>query len=238
MTTELPRLVRERLPDRVATELKRLVMTWAPNTRLPSIRELAKQLGVTHLTIREALAQLETCGLIRTRHGSGTYVVDVTENPSLGLLAETLSAGRAMTRAEIESLLAFREVVIVGFVDAIAKHATPDHIARLQAIVDEEKKLLARPDELAARDFHFNEVLAEASGNLFYTLLLRAVREAHTYLGTLVFRHADTSVVVGTHESIVRALRKGDAAAVGRRVHTYLTGGNAIVADWLKRQPK
>src|SRR6476619_2431599 len=114
--TELPRMARERLADRVASELKRLVIKGAypPGERLPAIRELAETLGVTHLTVREALAQLETAGLIRTRHGSGTYVVDPQENPSLGLLAETLAAGRAMTPSEIESLLAFRAVVIMG----------------------------------------------------------------------------------------------------------------------------
>jgi len=238
--SELLRLERApRLPDRVAAELKRLMVqgVFPPGARLPTLRELAEQLGVTRLTVREALAQLETTGFIRTRHGSGTYDLDPVENASLTLLAEALSAGRAMSRAEIESLLAFRAVMILGFVDGIARGAGPEHLAELETLIAEERAALGRPGALATLDFRINEVLAAASGNLFYTLLLRSVRQAHIYLGELVFRHAgDGSLVVETHQAILRALRKGDAAAVRRRVHTYLEGGNKIVADWLRKE--
>lgn len=233
----LSRMERTRLADRVADELKRLMVrgVYPPGTRLPTIRELAERLGVTRLTVREALAQLETAGFIRTRHGSGTFVLDPKESGSLALLAATLAAGRTMVRAEIESLLAFRAVVVAGFVDAIVRHHRPEHLAELRQIVAEERAALGRPDALAALDFRFNEALAAASGNFFYTLLLRSVREAHLHLGELVFRHAgDGTLVVDTHEGIVGALAAGRPASVRRRIQTYLDGGNRIVAEWLK----
>jgi GntR family transcriptional regulator, transcriptional repressor for pyruvate dehydrogenase complex len=231
-------MARSRLTDRVAAELKGSVVrgVYAPGARLPTIRELAERLGVTRLTVREALAQLETAGFIRTRHGSGTYVVDPEENASLAMLAETLVAGRAMTRGEIESLLAFREVLVTGFIDAVSRNIQPAHVVELEAIVVQERAALGRHAELAALDHRFNEVLAVASGNLFYKLLLRSVRQAHLHLGELVFRHAgDGSAVVDTHASIVRALRGSDTAAVRRRIQRYIDAGNRIVADWLRK---
>jgi GntR family transcriptional regulator, transcriptional repressor for pyruvate dehydrogenase complex len=232
-------LTRDRLPDRVATELKRRIGsgTYPAGQRLPSIRALADQLGVTAPTVREALAQLETAGLVRTRHGAGTFVLDPGANGSLVMLAEMIAAGRAMTPTEIQALLAFRAVVIAGFVDAIALHATDSQLAQLDAITAEERAALGRPEALAALDFGFNEVLAAASGNLFYVLLLRSLREAHLHLGALVFGNAgDGSVIVQTHEAIVRALRKRDAGAVRRRMQRYLDGGAQIVNTWLKKE--
>src|SRR6266511_3659843 len=47
----------------------------APGERLPSVRDLAAQLGVNVNTIRAAYADLERDGLVRTRHGVGTVVL-------------------------------------------------------------------------------------------------------------------------------------------------------------------
>jgi GntR family transcriptional repressor for pyruvate dehydrogenase complex len=240
MTSEnsISKIPRERLADRVASELRRLVVqgVFPPGSRLPSEMVLAERLGVTRLTLREALVQLESAGLTRTRHGAGTFVVDPAQNATLQTLAETLTAGRDMTPSEIAALLQFRSVVIGGFVEEISR-AAPDRIAALQAIVVEERAALSQTAQLATLDFRFNEALALASGNLFYTLLLRSLRQAHEHLGAIVFSQCgDGSVVVDTHAAIVRALERGDFAALKRRIRTYLDGGERIVAQWLKVQ--
>jgi GntR family transcriptional regulator len=46
----------------------------APDGRLPSEPELARQLGVSRATVREAVAALEEQGLVRRRQGAGTFV--------------------------------------------------------------------------------------------------------------------------------------------------------------------
>lgn len=46
----------------------------AADTRLPSSRELAQELGVSRITVKNAYADLESDGLLVSREGSGTYV--------------------------------------------------------------------------------------------------------------------------------------------------------------------
>lgn len=48
----------------------------APGAKLPSIMLLAGQFGVAPATVRQALALLVEEGMIRTRHGSGSFVSD------------------------------------------------------------------------------------------------------------------------------------------------------------------
>jgi GntR family transcriptional regulator len=48
--------------------------SWSAGDRLPAEPALAKELGVGRVSVRAALAQLESEGLVDRRHGSGTYV--------------------------------------------------------------------------------------------------------------------------------------------------------------------
>ena len=53
-----------------------------PGTRLPSVRDLAKQLLVSLITVRRSYADLEAAGLIVRRQGQGTFVAQGIEEAS------------------------------------------------------------------------------------------------------------------------------------------------------------
>ncbi len=55
----------------------------APDTRLPAIRQLARDLGINRITVENAYAELEADGLIFGRVGSGTYVLPPHPLPPL-----------------------------------------------------------------------------------------------------------------------------------------------------------
>jgi GntR family transcriptional regulator len=69
------------------TKIRRLVEErMSPGDRLPSEQELAGRFAVSRNTVREALEELETLGLIRRRWGHGTFV-----SPNIGLLQKWLN---------------------------------------------------------------------------------------------------------------------------------------------------
>src|SRR5512143_3528286 len=61
--------------QRLQADLAHLISSMPAGSRLISEPELAKQMGVSRATLREAMRTFETQGLIRRRQGSGTYVV-------------------------------------------------------------------------------------------------------------------------------------------------------------------
>ena len=61
--------------QRLQADLANLIAQTPPGQRLTSEPELAKQMGVSRATLREAMRTFETQGVIRRRQGSGTYVV-------------------------------------------------------------------------------------------------------------------------------------------------------------------
>src|SRR5688572_7569411 len=61
--------------QRLQADLAELIARTPAGQRLLSEPELAKQMGVSRATLREAMRSFETQGLIRRRQGSGTFVV-------------------------------------------------------------------------------------------------------------------------------------------------------------------
>lgn len=61
--------------QRLQADLSALILSTPAGQRLISEPELAKQMGVSRATLREAMRTFETQGLIRRRQGAGTFVV-------------------------------------------------------------------------------------------------------------------------------------------------------------------
>ncbi|WP_267244819.1 GntR family transcriptional regulator [Streptomyces sp. PR69] len=63
--------------EQVRAQLAELIATGAlrQGDRLPSVRQLASDLGLANNTVVRAYRELETAGLVRTRRGSGTRVI-------------------------------------------------------------------------------------------------------------------------------------------------------------------
>lgn len=61
--------------QRLQVDLAKIINKAPAGKRLPSEPNLAKQLGVSRATLREAMRSFETQGLLRRKQGSGTYVV-------------------------------------------------------------------------------------------------------------------------------------------------------------------
>ena len=82
--------------QRLQSDLAALIERTPAGSRLISEPELAKQLGVSRATLREAMRTFETQGLIRRRQGSGTFVVGKVPVMDAGL--EMLESLETMAR--------------------------------------------------------------------------------------------------------------------------------------------
>ena len=82
--------------QRLQSDLAALIGRTPAGARLISEPELAKQLGVSRATLREAMRTFETQGLIRRRQGAGTFVVGKVPVMDAGL--EVLESLETMAR--------------------------------------------------------------------------------------------------------------------------------------------
>ena len=103
--------------QRLQTQLAELLAATPPGDRLPAEPELARQMGVSRATLREAMRSFEGQGLIRRRQGVGTFVVGQTNVMETGLevlesiesIASRMGMEVSMGDLSIEEALADRK---------------------------------------------------------------------------------------------------------------------------------
>jgi len=87
--------------QRLHAALAELIAHTPPGARLPSEPKLARELGVSRATLREAMRAFESQGLLRRKQGVGTFVVHPMPALESGLEVlesiETLAARRGMS---------------------------------------------------------------------------------------------------------------------------------------------
>jgi GntR family transcriptional regulator len=98
--------------QRLQADLTKLIAKTPAGQRLISEPELAKQLGVSRATLREAMRSFETQGVIRRRQGSGTYVVGKVPVIDAGL--ERLESIERMAR-RMNLEIAVSDLYVEGF---------------------------------------------------------------------------------------------------------------------------
>lgn len=82
----------------------------APETKLPSERELSHDLGVSRMTVRRSITELVNEGMLERRHGSGTYVAKPRITYNARELINFVNAMRVRGIATSSQLLEFGQI--------------------------------------------------------------------------------------------------------------------------------
>jgi len=131
--------------QRLQADLAELIARTPPGERMTSEPELAKQLGVSRATLREAMRTFETQGLIRRRQGSGTYVVGKVPVMDAGLeVLESLDTmARRMNMAITVSDLHIEEAHADSDIAKELGVAEGTHLIRVQRVIRTDSRPVA-----------------------------------------------------------------------------------------------
>jgi GntR family transcriptional repressor for pyruvate dehydrogenase complex len=208
-----------KLYQQVATTIAGAIQRgdYRPGQRIPSERELADEHKVSRPTIREATIALEVVGLVRSRHGSGIYVVDhpPADAPSteLDIGAFELTEARRLFEGEAAALAA----VSVTDEDLVALEAL------IVAMERENREHVS--GEHADREFHVT--IARATRNSAVVGVVESLWDAR-YNSPLCAHMLERARNVGVqprvdeHQVILEALRRRDPIAARAAMRDHL----------------
>jgi DNA-binding FadR family transcriptional regulator len=222
----------QRLYRQIAEQLRSLITDgeFPPGARLPAERDLARQLGVSRPSVREALIALEVEGWVEVRTGSGVYVL---ERPGQ-------QNAQAIPPAEwgpLELIRARR--VIEGEIAAMAAaEARKKQVEAIGAAIASMHRDADAGIQPRAGDRAFHLAVAQAAGNVVLLETVQTFWDARR--GPLFERLGDhfESVpswrkAISEHEVVFEAIRAHDAAAAREAMQQHLDKAHArFSASW------
>ena len=145
--------------------------------KLPPQDELAKQLGVSRNTLREAVNKLSAMGLLRARQGVGTVV----EPPSPGGYMSSLSGQFLLDPLSVREFIEARICIERNAVRLAVARAEPEDIERLRNLLTLQAQALKNQDtaEFTRQDAAFHLELTRICGN---RVLLKFLQTIHDML--------------------------------------------------------
>ena len=212
--------------EQVADQLRELITSGVltPGERLPSESELARELGVSRATVREALRVLAAQNLLRTAKGAGggSYVTLPTVDhisefmrSSIGLLTDA----RDLT---LEELIEARELLEVPAARLAARRRSDADVELLRSAIPPEPLALDARDQFSYNK-EFHSTVIGCCGNTLLSLAAQPVFSAlQTSLARSTLGRRFHREINAHHRRIAEAIAAGDEAAAGAEMRGHL----------------
>ncbi len=189
-----------------------------PGDRLPPERELAQKMGVSRPSLRSGLRTLQAMGVITSRRGAGTFIVEGP--PELGKAPlQFLAALHGFT---LDQMYEARRMLEVGAAGLAAERATGE---RLAAMADEITGMFAAledPKVFLRHDLGFHRAVAAGCGNPIVAAIIGTLTEIIWETGRLNMSGFSLRESAETHRRIYEAVRARNAERARREMVTHL----------------
>jgi DNA-binding FadR family transcriptional regulator len=224
----------QRLYRQIAEQVRSLITggEFPPGSRLPAERELAKQLGVSRPSVREALIALEVEGWVEVRTGSGVYVLQRRGRAHNGRTKVPASEWGPL------ELIRARRVIEGEIAGLAALQAKRKDVQAIRVAIESMAEDADHGVAPLAGDRAFHTAIAQAAGNVVLLETVQTFWDARR--GPLFERLGDYfesvpswRIAIGEHQAVLEAIRAHDAAAARTAMHQHLDKSHArFNASW------
>jgi DNA-binding FadR family transcriptional regulator len=207
----LPRVAKVSLVDEVIAAMRNMLSeTWAVGSKLPSEQELSRQLGVGRSTVREALRVLGHLGLVESRSGLGTFVIE-QQMPAVG--AEYPQGPEGLVQ-----LYEFRRAIEIPSARLAAERRTAEQLADIKSAWSKCELAVKRDsaDEFARLDFLFHAAIVRAAQNRFFLESYLGVQDSFARNVTLILGQGQLKSMLHFHDGLIEAIERGNAKGAVR----------------------
>ena len=166
---------RPRISDQIGDELKGLILRGdlKRGVKLPTEEQLAAQLKVSKVSVREALRNLETEGLIEKRRGvhGGSFVA----HPGSEKMGEWVVNYFRVGMITPEELVDFRRTLEPALVVLAVERRTAKDLEAIKVIIDEIAQGVRRGKMSTHKAVEFHRLIGEACHNRLISMVMEAL---------------------------------------------------------------
>jgi GntR family transcriptional repressor for pyruvate dehydrogenase complex len=215
------------LVDGIGTRIRERKLK--PGDKLPTEAEIMREWGVSRTVVREALSKLQANGLVDTRHGVGTFVLEPPAPSGF-----RIDPAEIETAVDVLAVLELRISLETESAGLAAARRTEEQLNEMRVALDELNSgdVSAREGgkDTVSPDFRFHHLIAVATGNRYFADIM-------SHLGaTLIPRARINSSRIARedwsqyhrrlsreHEEIYDAIARRDPEAARAAMRLHLT---------------
>jgi GntR family transcriptional repressor for pyruvate dehydrogenase complex len=202
--------------------------------RLEPERELAKILGISRPSLREAIQILQVQGRLRVKHGIGIFILDQADG-------EKLRESLRTAQHRIEELFQMREILEAPAVEWAAERRSEEQLAEMKLAAKALNQATARKpvdfENLRRLDMEFHLTIVRSAQNQFLNQTLGTLQEImfHSMDNTLKLPgRVDSSE--HEHGMILEAIEKRDSITARLMIIQHIHNARDAWQKYLKKQ--
>jgi GntR family transcriptional repressor for pyruvate dehydrogenase complex len=190
-----------------------------PGDKIPPEREFARQLKISRASLRTGIGYLAAMGVMKVRHGVGTFVADGP--PQLG--QSSLGLMSALHGFQTWQMFEARMLLESSIAALAAERRKADHLTILAEELTEMYATISVPSEYLLHDVRFHRTVAQAAGNPILAALMETITTSlYEKRRKTVERSRDLKESAEMHHEIYRAIRAKDATAARKAMERHL----------------
>ena len=197
--------------------------TLKPGEKLPTESVIMEMHGVSRTVVREAISHLQAAGLVQTRHGIGTFVLE-PQPANLRISSDTIR-----TIGDVLSILELRISLETEAAWLAASRRSEEQVREMGAVLRRIQDSQSRPGSVES-DVAFHLLIAQATGNRYFVDILSDLGNTiipRARVNSAQLAHDDPAVylerVNREHDDIYNAILRKDAEAARAAMRTHLS---------------
>ncbi len=199
--------------------------TISPGERLPTESEIMRILGVSRTVVREAISHAQAAGMVETRHGVGTFVLEPVPAHNLGI-----DPGTVVTMRDVLAILELRISLETESAGLAALRRTDEQLQALRNALDNFQLNAKNGGDTVAADVQFHLSIAQASANRYFYDILKHLGTniiPRARLNSAKLAHDEPAIymerVNREHDDIFNAIARQDPEAARAAMRTHLS---------------
>lgn len=219
MSKVLHPVSRQRLYEQVLEQLRQYVTEQGlrAGDRLPPERELAARLGVSRVSVKQALVVLEVQGLVDVRHGGGTYL----RRDSLQLEPVDALVDR---KRRLPDVLEAREALETKLAELAARRRTADDLAEIDAALADMRRQIETGEPGIDGDRRFHAAVTTAARSALLAQFMQSIAEQIAESRQESLRQPGRPPrSLSQHQRIADAIRVGDPRAAANAMRQHMS---------------
>lgn len=200
-------------------EEKILSQEWTPGMKITSENQLAQELCVSRMSVREAIEKMVALDVLTKRQGEGTFVNQLSASTYLNSLIPMI----LLDQDNLVDILEFRLVIEVDSARLCAERCDEEVIDSLEQCYNDMCIYQNEQDRFANADHRFHMHIARGTKNSLLIKVNSILTDLWKFHQKELNRFLGPRGGIHEHRKILDAIKENDAELAGLFMHRHIS---------------